>query len=161
MFNLQDRVLQAILFLAVHPIVEYQADPHSFGFRPNRSAVNAVGLLIERLEQQNKIIDKNQLFSRKILTKNYDSVEKCCFLKRRVLKDIDMKKCRQEYFYDHYGHKSSIFVKNQKIKNHPFLFFLSYHIIDLNLKIDFDNNFHQMIFEKYPICNKYRFLFKS
>jgi retron-type reverse transcriptase len=42
-------VLQTIIYKAVHPIVEYQADSHSFGFRPNRSGLDAISLIANRL----------------------------------------------------------------------------------------------------------------
>jgi hypothetical protein len=49
--TIRDRVLQTILDAAVHPICEYQADPNSFGFRPKRSALQAISLIYGRLSQ--------------------------------------------------------------------------------------------------------------
>lgn len=33
----------------MHPILEYQSDPHSFAFRPHRSPVDAIALVIKYL----------------------------------------------------------------------------------------------------------------
>lgn len=49
--TLKDKVLQTILHATAHPIVEYQSDPHSFAYRPYRSASNAIALLTGHLEQ--------------------------------------------------------------------------------------------------------------
>jgi len=40
--TLRDRVLQKIIWLAIHPIAEYQADPNSYAFREKRCALNAL-----------------------------------------------------------------------------------------------------------------------
>jgi hypothetical protein len=58
--TLRDRLLQMIIDAAVHPIIEYQSDSHSFAYRPNRSAVGAVALIINRLKylQKQKAISK-------------------------------------------------------------------------------------------------------
>lgn len=52
--TLKDRLLQMIVDAAVHPIIEYQSDPHSFAYRPNRSAVGAIALIIDRLKYLQK-----------------------------------------------------------------------------------------------------------
>jgi retron-type reverse transcriptase len=49
-FTLRDRLLQMIIDIAVHPIVEYQSDPHSFAYRPNRSAIDAIALVVKHFE---------------------------------------------------------------------------------------------------------------
>lgn len=48
-----------IIDAAVHPIVEYQSDSHSFAYRPNRSAVDAIALITNHL----KYVEKQKLNS--------------------------------------------------------------------------------------------------
>lgn len=52
--TLRDRLLQMIINAAVHPILEYQADPHSFAYRPNRFAIDAIALIVKHLERFQK-----------------------------------------------------------------------------------------------------------
>lgn len=40
--TMQDRCLQALIKLILEPLVEATSDPHSYGFRPYRSAKNAI-----------------------------------------------------------------------------------------------------------------------
>lgn len=51
---LRDQALHDVVGAAAHPIVECQADPRGFGFRPKRSPVDAIALLVGHLEQQCK-----------------------------------------------------------------------------------------------------------
>jgi RNA-directed DNA polymerase len=41
--SMKDRVMQALYHLALVPIAEEKADPNSFGFRPKRSTMDAIG----------------------------------------------------------------------------------------------------------------------
>ncbi len=41
--TMSDRAMQALYLLALEPIAEIQADKHSYGFRPKRSAADAIG----------------------------------------------------------------------------------------------------------------------
>ena len=52
--TLKDRLLQMIVDAAAHPIVEYQSDSYSFAYRPNRSAIGAIALVIDRLKHLQK-----------------------------------------------------------------------------------------------------------
>lgn len=40
--TVKDRIVQAVYHLAVDPVVEYQSDLNSFGFRKGRSTLDAV-----------------------------------------------------------------------------------------------------------------------
>jgi hypothetical protein len=51
---LRDRILQQVVSLAMHPIIEYQSDPHSFAFRPQRSAVQPISVIAASLSQLGK-----------------------------------------------------------------------------------------------------------
>jgi hypothetical protein len=52
--TLKDRLLQMIINAAVHPILEYQADPNSFAYRPNRFTIDAIALVVKHLEHFQK-----------------------------------------------------------------------------------------------------------
>jgi RNA-directed DNA polymerase len=41
--TMKDRAMQALYLLALEPIAEIKADKHSYGFRPKRSAADAIG----------------------------------------------------------------------------------------------------------------------
>lgn len=43
-----------IINAAVHPILEYQADPHSFAYRPSRFAIDAIALVVQYLKHFQK-----------------------------------------------------------------------------------------------------------
>lgn len=63
--TLKDRLLQMIVDAAVHPIIEYQSDSHSFAYRPNRSAVGAIALIMDRL----KYLQKQKASSKRLQLK--------------------------------------------------------------------------------------------
>jgi len=159
-FTLQDRVLQMIIHTALHPILEYQSDFYSFGFRPKRSAVNAVILLIERLEYQGKIKKVNELLFAKVSKKKYHSFKGCRSRKRKVLRNGSVNRKGQKFVYNYYLCRSNISVRDLKAKDFPFLFFSNYYIINVDIWKCFDNMNYQVVLEKYPLCNKYRFFLK-
>ena len=47
--SLKDRALQHLINLILEPLVEMTGEPHSFGFRPNRSAKQAIAILRSNL----------------------------------------------------------------------------------------------------------------
>jgi Mor family transcriptional regulator len=159
--TLRDRVLQTIIDAAVHPIIEYQADPHSFGFRPKRSALDAIALLISYLEQQGKSKAGSRLLPVQVSKEKYDSFKGRRFHKRGALKNKNVNKRRREYLYSYYICENNILVKDQKVEQKSFMFFSNYHIINVNVCKCFDKINNQTALEKYPLCNKYRFLLKE
>ncbi len=54
-FTIRDRILQQIIIWVLLPISELQADPFSFGFRPTKSATQAVVYVLNKLSKS-KII---------------------------------------------------------------------------------------------------------
>lgn len=114
--TLRDRVLQTIIDAAVHPMIEYQADLHSFGFRPKRSALDAIALLIEHLEQQRKSKTEGKLLPLKVSKEIYNSFKGHRFRKRGVIKDKTVSKRQREYFYHYYICRNNILVEDQKLK---------------------------------------------
>ena len=159
--TLRDRVLQTIIDAAVHPIIEYQADPHSFGFRPKRSALDAIALLIGHLEQQGKSKAGNILLPVKVSKEKYDSFKGRRFRKKKALKNKNVSKRQREYFYSYYICGDNTLVKDQEVKQKPFRFFSNYHIINVDIRKCFDNVDHQTALQKYPLCKKYHFFLKA
>jgi retron-type reverse transcriptase len=64
-------VLQKIIDIAVHPIVESQADTLSFGFRPNRPAIHAASLLVKLLQMRG-VNNSNVGLPKKVSKDTYD-----------------------------------------------------------------------------------------
>ena len=52
--TIEDKVLQQLVNLILEPLVEMTSEPHSFGFRPYRSAKQAVSFLKSRLKTLNR-----------------------------------------------------------------------------------------------------------
>ena len=50
--TIRDRVMQALILLAMEPEWEARFEPHSFGFRPGRSAIDAVSHIANTLIQR-------------------------------------------------------------------------------------------------------------
>jgi retron-type reverse transcriptase len=159
--TLRDRVLQIIINTAVHPIIEYQADPHSFAFRPDRSAIDAIALLVGHLEQQGKFKTGNHSLPVKVSKEMYDSFKGHRLRKRGALKKKNPGKRRKEYFYNYYICGDKTPIKDQEVKKLPFRFFSNYHVINVDVQKCFDNISHQIVLEKYPLCNKYRFFLRA
>jgi len=159
--TLRDRVLQTIIDAAVHPIIEYQADPHSFGFRPKRSALEAITLLIGHLEQQDNSKAGSNLLPVEVSKEKYDAFKGRRFRKKGALKNKNVNKRQREYFYTHYICGLNTLVEDQEVEQKPFLFFSNYHIINVDIRKCFDKINHQTALEKYPLCNKYRFFLKA
>jgi hypothetical protein len=53
--TLKDRILQKIILLSILPIVEYQSDSNSFGFREQRSAHQAISIIADSMIRYTKI----------------------------------------------------------------------------------------------------------
>jgi retron-type reverse transcriptase len=99
---LKNRVLQTIICKAVHPIVEYQADAHSFGSRPQRSGLDAISLITSRLMQLG-LNNSNSDLPSKV---SFETFQKCGAdtLKMKIrtkMQDPTAKKRRRAYIYDY------------------------------------------------------------
>jgi hypothetical protein len=100
---LKERVLQTIIRKAVHPIVEYQADTYSFGFRPQRSELEAISLITGRLTQLGLSNSTSGVFPLKV---SFETFQKCgddtLKMKTRIkMQDPTAKKRRRAYIYDY------------------------------------------------------------
>jgi RNA-directed DNA polymerase len=52
--TMKDRAMQALYLLALEPVSETKADPHSYGFRPARSTADAIEQCFTLLARQNR-----------------------------------------------------------------------------------------------------------
>jgi len=92
--TLKDRALQHLLNLILEPLVEMTGEPHSFGFRPHRSAKQAIAYLRSNLRTR----DPNSV--RKRTSKNNVSNNLFEILpERKVILDADI-----EGFFDNTNH---------------------------------------------------------
>jgi hypothetical protein len=159
--TLRDRILQTIIDVAAHPVVEYQADLYSFSYRTKRCAFNAIDLLIDHLQQQNNSKAKSKLLPIEVSKERYDLFRGRRFRKKRTLKNKNVNLRQREYFYSYYICGTKALVTDQEVKQKPFLFFSNYHIINANIQKCFVKIHYQTALKKYPLCNKYRSLLES
>jgi retron-type reverse transcriptase len=131
--TLRDRVLQTIIDAAVHTVIGHQADPYNFGFRPKRSALDAIALLIGHLEQQSKSKAGSKLLPIKVSKEKYDSFKGRRFRKKVALKNKNVNKRQREYYHSYHICGDNTLIKHQEVKQKPFLFFSNYHIINVTI----------------------------
>lgn len=112
--TLKDRVLQTILHAAAHPIVEYQSDPHSFAYRPNRSASSDIALLTRHLEKLEIETSIQKSLPVKVSENTYRQFKgrRC---RKKILQIIPKaKKRRRKYLYQYYIYGPNVPMKDQK-----------------------------------------------
>jgi len=68
--TLRDRVLQQIIFWGISPISESQADALSFGFRPKRSAAQAIAYVYRKLSKSRITRKRNRFTPKKSWKRN-------------------------------------------------------------------------------------------
>ena len=153
--------MQVIINTATHPIVEYQADPNSFAYRPQRMARDAIALLVGHLEQSgNRKKAQNEL-PVKVSKGMYDQFKGKRLRKRMGLINPGVSLRKREYLYDYWICGQNKQVSEQKSNINPFTFTSNYHIINVDIKKCFDNIDQRVILKKFPLCSKYRFLKKA
>jgi hypothetical protein len=152
---MRDRVLQKIVFLAILPIAEYQADSNSFGFRENRNAHQAVSILANSLVKFSKINQPTRRSSyRKVSAETYTRAAGLKF-KIKGGNTGGLRKSKREYRNFYYVFYTNLQVTNVK-QYTPYTKYLNVNIVGC-----FDNISHKAILELTPIANKYLFLLKA
>ena len=155
--SLRDRVLQKIILFAISPIVEYQSDSNSFGFREDRTPHQAVSIIADSFIRFSKI---NQPTKRS----NYKKVSAETFKKSTGRKFTikggnigGLRKSKRQYrkFYYVFSSKSRA-SQSQRKQYTPYTKYLNVDIINC-----FDNISHKSILELTPIADKYLFLLKA
>lgn len=153
--SLKDRILQKIVRLAILPIVEYQTDSNSFGFKEKRNAHQAVSIIANALVKFSKV---KKLTKRFIPKKVCAKVYKKTTGRKFVLKNgntKEFKKSKKQYNKVYY----IFFFKFQNINNKEYIQYNNY--LNVNIASCFDNISYESILELIPIANKYLFLLKA
>ena len=160
--TLRDRVLQQVIVWAIHPIVEFQADSLSFGFRKQRSSLQAISFIYRKLSKSRITRNRAILKPTKVDIDKFKlfTGRKAKFKQAKTfVKNKQNKKNRRtiQYLYDYY-----IYPKVSKPKSSPkFQFFSAYYYLNVDVVKCFEKISHNAIFEKTPLTNKYLFLLKA
>lgn len=153
--TLRDRVLQQIVTWAIQPICESQTDSLSFGFRPQRSAIQAIAYIYRKLSKSRISRKRSRFKPVKVGKEQFESfVGKKAKFKSSKISGIKERKRNRKYNYNYwiYPEKKSNFVN--------FKFHSQYYYLNVDVKKCFDKILHQVIFEKIPLTNKYSYLIK-
>jgi len=154
--SLKDRVLQRIITDSVHPIVEFQADRHSFGFRRKRSAVDAIAFISSSLTYLGETREVNDTLPRKITKEMYGGWpgKKC---RVRINKKLwGESKRRRSYKYIYWGVKESA-----NSVNSSFSCYSNNKFINVGIDACLDKIPHESMLDLYPLTKKYTFLLKA
>lgn len=155
---MKERVLQTIVYKAVHPIVEYQADTYSFGFRPKRSGLDAISLIANRLIYLGLNNSKSNVLPSKVSFEAFQKSDALKMKTRTRMQDPTVKIRRRTFDYNYWVLKKK---NNMSSSNFNDKFFTYYKFINVDIEKCFDNILFTSILEKYPLCNKYKFLLKA
>lgn len=153
--TLRDRTLQQIVTWGIQPICESQADSLSFGFRPQRSATQAIAYIYRKLSKSRITRKRSKFRPVKVGKMRFDSfVGKKAKFKSSKISGIKKGKRNQQYNYDYWIYPEK--------KSNPvgFKFYSQYHYLNVDVIKCFDKISHQVIFEKIPLTNKYLYLIK-
>jgi retron-type reverse transcriptase len=153
--SLRDRVLQKIILFAILPIVEYQSDSNSFGFREDRSPHQAISIVANSLIRFSKINQPTKRSSyKKVSAETYKKLTGRKFtVKGGNIGGLRKSKRQYRKFYYVFSSKS----QESKMKQYtPYTKYLNVDIVGC-----FDNISHKAILELTPIANKYLFLLKA
>ena len=153
--SLRDRILQKIMYLAILPIVEYQADSNSFGFREDRSAHQAVSIVADSFIRFSKINQPTKRSNpRKVSAEVYKKVTGHKF----VIKGGNIgghRKSKRRFNKVYYTFSSKV-QKTITKQYRPYPKYLNVDIVGC-----FDNISHKAILELTPIADKYLFLLEA
>jgi hypothetical protein len=153
--SLRDKVLQKIILFAILPIVEYQSDSNSFGFREDRTVHQAVSIVADSIIRFSKI---NQPRKRSNYKKVSAETYKKSISRKFVIQGGNiggLRKSKRQYkkFYYVFSDKS----QESKMKQFtPYTKYLNVDTVNY-----FDNVSHRVILELTPIPSKYLFLLKT
>lgn len=153
--SLRDRVLQTIILNAVHPIIEFQSDPLSFGFRKYRNAIQAISFIYRRVGQSRRVGRRSNLLMPVTVSKTtYDKAECLKTSIRTRLIDREAKMRRRQYnrVYQIYPRATCNNVP-VKFKHRRW-----YKFLNVDIENCFGSINHQSILKYFPITQKYKFL---
>jgi len=156
--SLRDRVLQRVIYLCIQPVVEFQADSLSFGFREGRRAHQAVSIIADSMFRFSKI-NQPTLRARPIKCdkSSYDLFEG----RKTSIKGANIGgpgKAKRDYKINSYRiYKPTLLSSEASKKQYtPYLKYLNVSVLEC-----FDNISHTSILNSIPLNNKYLFLIKA
>ena len=155
--TIRDKVLQNIILLSSTPILEFTADPLSFGFRPQRSGTQCIDYLYNKIVNVPRLNRKRgcmESVSRTV----YESIKENKHTKKirqrtsLYTKRWPIHQRRFRYIY---------WVYRQKVTTFRPTLNLYKCIINGDIKKCFDKLSHKSVLKYYPITKKYKFLLNS
>jgi len=154
--TLRDRILQQIIAWGISPISESQADALSFGFRPKRSATQAIAYVFRKLSKTRITRKRNRFIPKKVGKESYESFrgKKAKFQSFKTYVGKGIRKRRRVYNYDYW------IYPEKKCKPIPLKLYSQYYYLNVDIVKCFDKISHKTIYEKVPLANKYLFFIK-
>lgn len=154
--TLKDRILQKIIYLSILPIVEYQSDSNSFGFREQRTAHQAVSIIADSMIRYSKINQpKKRASIHKVDEKCYKQLTKDKFsIKGGNIGGARKSKKKFNRFY--YKLSPTTLKKACLVQYTPYMKYINVDIVNC-----FDRISHKAILTLTPLVSKYRFLLKA
>jgi len=153
--TLRDRVLQQIVTWGIQPISESQADSLSFGFRPQRSATQAIAYIYRKLSKSRITRKRIRFKPVKVGKERFVSFDgKKAKFKSSKVSGTKKEKRNRRYNYDYWIYPEKV------SKSIPFKFHSQYYYLNIDVVKCFDKISHQVIYDKIPLVNKYLYLIK-
>ena len=155
--TIRERVLQNIILLSSTPILEFSADPLSFGFRPQRSGGQCIAYLFNKVTGT-RILNRKQGRMKPVSKTVYESTKEDKYtrkIKQRTslyTKRWPINQRRFRYKYWVYRQEATLFRPKVNLYR---------RIINVDIKKCFDKLSHKSVLKYYPITKKYKFLLKS
>lgn len=153
--SIKDRTLQQVINWAILPIAEYQADCLSFGFRPKRSAIDAIGFVYKLLNSSRITRSRSKYRFRKVTFSEYKSFKGKKAKFRHTNISAKKGRRRKEYLYDYYIYP----IPKASKETFGLKTYMQYIKVDINKC--FDEISHDKIYELTPLSAKYRYFIKS
>lgn len=155
--TIRERVLQNIILLSSTPILEFSADPLSFGFRPQRSGTQCIAYLFNKIAQSRQL-NRKYGHMKPVSKTVYESTKENRYTKKiRQRTSLYTKKWPINYRRFRYIY----WVYQQKVTPSKPKVILYRRIINVDIKKCFDKLSHKSVLKYYPITKKYKFLLKS
>ena len=154
--TLRDQILQQIIAWGISPISESQADALSFGFRPKRSATQAIAYIFRKLSKSRITRRRNRFTPKKVGKASYESFcgKKAKFQSSKTYVGKKIRKRRRVFNYDYW------IYPEKKCKPISFKLYSQYYYLNVDIVKCFDKISHETIYEKVPLANKYLFFIK-
>jgi retron-type reverse transcriptase len=155
--TIREKVLQNIILLSSTPILEFSADPLSFGFRPQRSGTQCIAYLFNKIANTRTLRRKHGRIE-PVSKTVYESTKEDKYTKKirqrtsLYTKRWPINQRRFRYIY---------WVYRQKVRSFQPKVNLYRRIINVDIKKCFDNLSHKSVLKCYPITKKYKFFLKS